>query len=73
MSRLALVLGLLLGLVACSGPVDLKVVNGCDFDVHIRTFDGTMRGEGWVPDIVPVADFTVGARSSKKVRARRCS
>lgn len=52
---------------ACSGPIDLTVVNPCSVDIHIQTFDGELDKDGrWIPDARPVADFVVPANSERK-------
>ena len=55
------------GLTACSGPIDLTVVNPCSVDIHVQTYDGELDRTGrWVPDAEPVADFVVPAGETKK-------
>lgn len=51
----------------CSGPIDLTVVNGCDIELRIQTYDGTLVNGRWNADAEPLADFLVPAKAERHV------
>lgn len=55
------------GLTACSGPIDLTVVNPCSVEIRVQTYDGELDKSGrWLPDAEPLADFVVPANGAKE-------